>query len=145
MSYIGKWVFHSIASINDDDECIFLNAEEYLNSSMPYVDETDEEAVADEMRERQQMVRMQIKVCEDGKLYVLMPIPEGISKKELQEVLDSGAFELCDGMLTEGPLTWEDRDGELWFDSGFGDGTMTKATGEGEFFMFATMRFVKID
>ena len=52
MNYIGKWRFHSIGVINESGELIYLSAEEYLNSPMPYIDETDEDAVADEMRER---------------------------------------------------------------------------------------------
>ena len=79
MSYVGKWVFHSIGTINENDEMVYMNAEEYLNSPMPYVDESDEEAVADEMRERQRMIGGQIAVSEDGKLYMLAPLPEGVS------------------------------------------------------------------
>ena len=51
MSYVGRWVFHSIGAVNENDEMVFMNAEEYLASPMPYIDETDEEAVADEMKE----------------------------------------------------------------------------------------------
>ena len=28
MSYVGKWVFHSIGMVNDSDEVEFLSAEE---------------------------------------------------------------------------------------------------------------------
>ena len=60
MSYAGKWIFHSMISHNDDNEIVYLNAEEYLKAPMPYVDESDEEAVADEMKERNKMINMQI-------------------------------------------------------------------------------------
>ena len=66
MKYVGTWVFHSMGVMNDNFERVHLNAEEYLNSPMPYVDETDEEAVADEMKERKKMVGMQVKICEAG-------------------------------------------------------------------------------
>ena len=75
MEHVGTWVFHSIGAMNDNDEMVYLSAEEYLNSPMPYVDETDEEAVADELRERGKMVGMQVRICEDGKLYLLSPLP----------------------------------------------------------------------
>ena len=55
MSYVGKWVFHSIGTVADSDEMVYLGAEDYLKSPMPYIDETDEEAVADELRERKNM------------------------------------------------------------------------------------------
>ena len=68
MKYVGTWVFHSIAAMNDDESgFVYLSAEDYLKSPMPYVDETDEDAVADEMKERKKMVGMQVKICEDGK------------------------------------------------------------------------------
>ena len=66
MSYVGKWVFHSIGMVNDSDEMVFLSAEEYLKAPMPYIDESDEEAVADELKERLNMIGGQIAVCEDG-------------------------------------------------------------------------------
>ena len=51
MNYIGKWRFHSIGVINESGELIYLSAEEYINSPMPYIDETDEDAVANEIDE----------------------------------------------------------------------------------------------
>ena len=88
MSYLGKWKFHSIGTVDDEtDERVWLNAEEYLNSPMPYVDETDEDAVADEMKERKKTVGTLLEVCEDGKLFVLMPLPEGVSAKEAEKFM----------------------------------------------------------
>ena len=52
------------------------NAEEYLNSPMPYIDETDEDAVADEMRERKQITSSLIEICDNGKLLMLIPVPK---------------------------------------------------------------------
>ena len=59
MRYVGKWVFHSIGTVADSDEMVYLGAEDYLKSPMPYIDETDEEAFADELRERKNMIGMQ--------------------------------------------------------------------------------------
>ena len=113
MKYVGTRVFHSMGVMNDDFKRVYLNAEEYLNSPMPYVDETDEEAVRDEMNERKKTIGMKVKVCEDGKLYLLMPIPEGVSEKELREATASGRFMLIDGMLTDKAIAWEETAGEL--------------------------------
>ena len=41
MIYIGKWRFHSIGVINEAGNLTYMNAEEYINSPMPYIDETD--------------------------------------------------------------------------------------------------------
>ena len=120
MSYVGKWVFHSIGMVNDSDEVVFLSAEEYLKAPMPYIDESDEEAVADELKERRKMIGGQIAVCGDGKLYMLMPLPEGVSKDEVDKAVKAGVIKLYDGMMTDDPKAWEERDGELWLEVGEG-------------------------
>ena len=151
MDYIGTWVFHSIAAMNDDERgFVYLSAEDYLKSPMPYVDETDEEAVADELRERKKMVGMQVKICEDGKLYLLSPLPEGVSQEEVDKAVSAGVITLLDGMMADRPMAWEERGGELWYDTGiegeaFGEkaDSWVKAIDEDGYFTFATTRFVK--
>lgn len=146
MNYVGKWVFHSIGAMNGNDEMVYMDAEEYLNSPMPYVDETDEEAVADEMKERRQMIGGQIAVCEDGKLYMLMPLPEGVSKAEVDQAVKAGVIKLYDGMMTDEPKAWEERDGALWMEVGEGmseDG-WAKISDDG-YLLFMTTRYVKAE
>ena len=57
---------------------------------------------------------------------------------------------LLDGMMTDRPMAWEDRGGELWYDTGiegevFGEkaDSWVKAIDEDGCFTFATVRFVK--
>ena len=90
MSYVGKWTFHSIGTVTDSDEMVYLCAEDYLKSPMPYIDETDGEAVSDELRERKTMIGTQIEICDDGKMYMLMPLPEGVSKEEVDAAVAEG-------------------------------------------------------
>ena len=145
MSYVGKWVFHSIGMVNDSDEMVFLSAEEYLKAPMPYIDESDEEAVADELKERRNMIGGQIAVCEDGKLYMLMPLPEGVSKEEVDKAVKAGIIKLYDGMMTDDPKTWEERDGELWLEVGEGmseDGWVKLSDDDGHL-LFMTTRYTK--
>lgn len=147
MRYVGKWVFHSVGTMNDSDELIYLNAEEYLASPMPYVDESDEEAVADEMNERQQIIGSKIAVCEDGKLYMLMPLPEGVTAEEVDEAVKAGHIQLYDGMMTDAPKTWEERDGALWLEVGEGmseDGWVKLADDE-SMIDFMNTRYVKAE
>lgn len=147
MSYIGKWVFHSIGTVNDSDEAVFLGAEEYLKAPMPYIDESDEEAVADELKERRNMIGGQIAVCEDGKLYMLMPLPEGVSEEEVDKAVKAGVIKLYDGMMTDDPKAWEERDGELWLEVGEGmreDG-WTKISDDDGHLLFMTTRYVRAD
>lgn len=150
MDFIGKWKFHSIGVSNDDGELIYLTAEGYLNSPMLYIDETDKDAVDEEMKERKKIIGMQIKICDDGKMYMLMPLPEGVSQTEVDEAVAAGFFTLVDGMIADSPLHWELRDGELWYDTGitgevFGEEAQTwvKALDESGCFTFMNYRFIK--
>ncbi len=147
MSYVGKWVFHSIGTMNENDEMVYMDAEEYLNSPMLYIDESDEEAVADEMKERQRMISGQIAVSEDGMLYMLMPLPEGVSKAEVDQAVKAGVIKLYDGMMTDDPKAWEERDGALWLEVGEGmseDGWV-KLSDDDEYLTFMTTRYIKAD
>jgi len=147
MRYTGKWVFHSIGMMNDSDEMVYLNAEEYLKAPMPYVDESDEEAVADEMKERQRMVGGQIAVCEDGNLYMLMPLPKEVSQEEIDQAVQAGIVKLYDGMITDDPMAWEERDGALWLEIGEGmseDGWVKLSDDDG-YLLFMTTRYVKAE
>ena len=145
MSYVGKWVFHSIGMVNDSDEMVFLSAEEYLKAPMPYIDESDEEAVADELKERRNMIGGQIAVCEDGKLYMLMPLPEGVSKEEVDEAVKAGEIKLYDGMITDEPKAWEERNGELWLEAGEGmsESGWVKLSDDDGHLLFMTTRYTK--
>ena len=147
MSYVGKWMFHSIGAINENDEMVYMDAKEYLNSPMLYIDESDEEAVADELKERQQIIGGQIAVCEDGKLYMLMPLPEGVSKEEVDRAVEAGVIKLYDGMMTDDPKAWEERDGALWLEVGEGmseDGWVKLSDDDG-YLLFMTTRYVKAE
>ena len=133
--------------VNDSDEVEFLSAEEYLKAPMPYIDESDEEAVADELKERRKMIGGQIAVCEDGKLYMLMPLPEGVSKEEVDKAVKAGVIKLCDGMMTDDPKAWEERDGELWLEVGEGmseDGWVKLSDDDGNL-LFMTTRYVRAE
>ena len=147
MSYVGKWVFHSIGAMNENDEMVYMDAEEYLKAPMTDIDESDEEAVADELKERRKMIGGQIAVCEDGKLYMLMPLPEGVSKEEVDKAVKAGVIKLYDGMMTDEPKVWEERDGELWLEVGEGmseDGWVKLSDDDG-YLLFMTTRYVRAE
>ncbi len=152
MSYIGRWKFDSIGTLDEERGMVYLSADEYLKAPMPYVDENDEEEVANEITERKSMIGMQIEVAEDGKIYFLSPLPEGVSDEEVKAAVEAGAITLYDGMMTDAPKAWEERDGEFWFDSGiegeaFGEKTDSwiKPLDADGYFNFINIRFVKAD
>jgi hypothetical protein len=152
MTYTGNWKLHSVMTFDDNDMPVYLNPEEYLDSPMPYVDESDEEAVADEIKERKNLIGMSIKICDDGKLYMLSPLPEGVSQEEVDKAVKAGVIKLVDGQIADEPKAWELRNGELWFDTGIeGEVYGEKADSwvnpidENGFFNFMNFRFIKED
>lgn len=150
MDYIGTWRFHSIGAIDDSGQLTYLCADEYLGSPMEYIDLSDSEAVEEELNERRRMIGMKVRICDDGKLYMLMAIPEGVPEAEIKELVASGHFKLVDGMLSDRAMSWEMRDGELWYDTGL-EGevfdekadTWVKALDNDGLFVYMTVRFEK--
>jgi len=152
MSYAGKWIFHSVGVMGEDDKLTYMNAEEYIDSPMMYIDESDEDAVAEEIRERKQLTASRIEVSDDGKLYMLMPLPEEATQEMIDEAVNAGEITLRDGMLVGKSMDWEERDGKLWFDTGiegevFGEkaDSWTCGIDDDGFFTFITTRYVKED
>lgn len=125
-SYVGKWVFHSITNITEDGEIQFLNAEELLN----YIPNGPTDAIIEEMKMNQKLVvGSVVEISKDGYAYLLTPIPEYVTKEELDEAIATGAVTLRDGMLViDKPVLWQDRDGELWIQVGM----ETLPDGEGQ-------------
>ncbi|MBE6888665.1 MAG: hypothetical protein E7485_01435 [Ruminococcaceae bacterium] len=152
MTYTGKWKLHSVMTFDDNDMPVYLTPEEYLKAPMPYVDESDEEAVADELKERKKLIGMSIKICDDGKLYMLSPLPEGVSQAEIDKAVSAGVIKLVDGEIADEPKAWELRDGELWFDTeiegeiyGEKSDSWVRPIDENGFFNFMNFRFIKED
>ena len=152
MNDVGRWGFHSVGSYNENGDLVYLNADEYIDSPMVYIDENDEEALAEELAERKKTTGMQIEVCTDGTLYMLMPLPENVTQDEIDAAVTEGAIQLYDGMMTDRPMPWEIRNGSLWFDSGiegevFGEkaDSWIQASTEDGFLQFFNLRFKKND
>lgn len=143
MSFIGKWKFHSIGVVSETDEMVYMDEKEYLESPMPYIDETDPEAVADEIKERKQMIGGKLSISEDGKLYMLMPLPEGVSQEEIDAAVAAGHIMLYEGMMTQEPYDWEERNGELWVNMDGGEDGFLRLDDENGFINIMTIRYVK--
>ena len=78
---------------------------------------------------------------------MLMPLPEGVSKEEVDKAVKAGAIKLYDGMMTDDPLAWEERDGELWLEVGEGmseDGWVKLSDDDGNL-LFMTTRYVRAE
>lgn len=152
MKYTGRWIFHSVGVMGENGELTYMSADEYINSPMMYIDETDEDAVTEEIKDRKQLTGSCVEVCEDGNLYMLMPIPEEATQEMIDEAVEAGELILRNGMICGQSMAWEERDGKLWFDTGmegevFGEkaDTWACATDDDGFFTFMTTRYTKED
>ena len=156
MNYIGLWKFHSIANNNMTDEgfeITWLEKETYIAAPMPaYIDESDEESVAYEMQERYRNASTKLKISEDGNIYILLPIPEGVSPEEIEQAVEAGEVNLFDGMMLCDSMPYEIRGGEIWYNTGDEveiDGEETepwiKAPYENGILSITALRFIKED
>ena len=69
--------------------------------------------------------------------------PEGVSQDEIDAAVAAGEIKVYDGMMTQDPFDWEDRDGELWVKM---DGDeFIRLSDENGFISIMTTRYTKAD
>ena len=78
---------------------------------------------------------------------MLMPLPEGVSKEEVDEAVKAGEIKLYDGMITDEPKAWEERNGELWLEVGEGvsETGWVKLSDDDGYLLFVNMRYVRAE
>ena len=76
---------------------------------------------------------------------LLMPLPEGVSKEEVDEAVKAGEIKLYDGMMTDEPKAWEERNGELWLEVGEGmsESGWVKLSDDDGHLLLMTIRYTK--
>lgn len=152
MNFIGNWKIHSVGQFDPAEGFKYVSVEEYINTPADYIDPSDTEAVEAEKRERLQNVSVIMKVCDDNRLYILMPFPEGVSQETIDAAVQAGEISIMDGMIAQTAMDWEERDGHLWFNSGIegevageaADPWVDASEDEG-FLTVMIFRFIKVD
>ncbi|MDD6358295.1 MAG: hypothetical protein PUG15_09460 [Bacteroidales bacterium] len=113
--FIGVWKFNSVATFDDDGNLIRMNAEEYIDSPL---NEENPEEIKHELEERKRYTQTVFEVRADNKIVSKMPIPEGISKEEIDEAVASGEIALEGDMLVLEEKEYELRGDDLYMNSG---------------------------
>ena len=103
---IGKWRVVEIMHFNDETE----NFEWSKVSDLLAKGDTDPEIAM--------MANSEAFFEEDGNLVLVSPIPEDVTKEELDEALAAGELELRDGKMVTGQNHWKVEDGRTMTDTG---------------------------
>ena len=76
-----------------------------------------EEILADEELEPEDKIMYSsfMEFTEDGRVLNLSPIPEDLSQEEIDEVVESGEYELYEGYIKLAEYNWKIEDGKYYF------------------------------
>ncbi len=104
---LGFWKIKKVMMLGDDNEDPWKIAEDVLAS-----DSLD--------RDMRQFLEGRFLFDEDGKVKVLVPLPEGVTQEEVDQAVAQGIVELYgDDLMVGGAYLWKAEDGKVFVDSGF--------------------------
>ncbi len=102
--FIGKWRVAEMLWYNDKKEDFeWLHVEDFL--SKPDID-TEYVHAAKTIVE-----------FDESKIYLLVPIPEGVTQEEIDEAVKSGEIQLKDGLMFAECYDWKIENGKAYFDT----------------------------
>ena len=106
MDIVGKWRIAASLTMNDQFEEAWKTVEEM--SADPDVDPFD-----------LQMYSSLVVIGEDGIIRMVVPVPDDVTKEEIDAAVEAGECELyAPGLLTMDKKSWKEVDGKYFFDSG---------------------------
>ncbi len=109
---------------------------------------TVEEALSMESldRDMKQFLEGRFLFDEEGKVKVLVPLPEGVTQEEVDQAVAQGIIELYgDDLMVGGAYLWKAEDGKVFVDSGFKGGEhdwceVTETDGMLDFLIYKLVR-----
>ena len=102
--FIGRWRVAEMLWFNDKKEDFeWLKIEDFM--ALPDLDKDYAEAAKTIME------------FDNSKIYMLAPIPEGVTQEEIDEALKSGELQMKDGMMYAECFDWKIENGKAYFDS----------------------------
>ena len=105
MDIVGKWKIKASLRFNDDYEQEWISAEDILS---------DENVTDGDKR----LFAGTVIFCEDGYIRMVMPMPEGISQKDIDDAIAEGELELYEGGVLFEKMPYKIEDGKIFYDSG---------------------------
>ena len=102
--FIGKWRVAQMLWYNDKKEDFeWLKVDEFL--AKPDIDKEYFTAAKSIME------------FDNDKIYLLAPIPEGVTQEEIDEAVKEGELQLKDGMMYAECYDWKIENGKAYFDT----------------------------
>lgn len=106
MDIKGFWKIKEAMTFNEKFERLWRDVADIIN----------DESTDDETKE---MLSTVAEFTDDGQLLLMMPIPEGASKEEIDEAVASGELELHEnGMMIYEKHPYKVEDGKITYDTG---------------------------
>ena len=105
MNLIGKWQIAELLQFDDEKGMIWTKASDLLTSE-------------DVDKDMQMMAKTVALFEENGELFLLSPIPEGVSQQEIDEAVAAGEIQLRDGQMITGQHHWKVENGKNMTDTG---------------------------
>lgn len=119
MNIIGTWKVTQVLGSDEAGNAVLLNEEAYRE----FLTKTGFPEAR--MKERMMVFGQKIRFTEDNFVEILMPIPEGTSKEEIDEAVASGDAKIVDGMMVmcspdpDDAVKWKEENGQLFASAEF--------------------------
>lgn len=114
MNIVGTWKVSHIKGCDEKDNAVLLNEEEYkeflIRSEYP----------AERMKERMMAFGQKFRFTEDNFVETMLPIPDDLSREEIDEIVAAGDAKVVDGMMVmsasdpEEAIQWKDENGKFF-------------------------------
>ncbi len=101
----GKWIIEEMKAFDEKTETMVWKTVKDLKAT-----ESDPDIL--------QMLSTVLHFKDDGMIDMLIPVPEGVSKEEIDEAVAAGEIEMVDGLMLMEQMPWKVEDGKAYYDSG---------------------------
>lgn len=101
----GKWIIEEMKAFDEKTETMVWKTVNELKAT-----ETDPDIL--------QMLSTVLNFKDDGMIDMLIPVPEDITKEEIDEAVAAGEIVMVDGLMLMEQMPWKAEDGKAYYDSG---------------------------
>jgi len=123
--------------------CLFVMQYSYTTFKISEEQYTSENTIALEDSSLEKNLVVENEAIDFDYEIMELVIAEGVSQEEIDKAVQAGIIKLYDGMITDEPMKWEERDGEFWCEFSFGEEGMSRCSDDDGNIMIMTTKYVK--